>query len=63
MGPKVGQLALMFGANDMGGTMLEENVVAAAETSFALTEGELRHLISAAGFTPKRRTTQYELLE
>ena len=63
MGPKVGQLALMFGANDMGGTMLEENVVAAAGTSYAMTEAELRRLISAAGFTPKRRTTQYELLE
>lgn len=63
MGPKVGQLALMFGANDMGGTMLEENVVAAAGTSYSMTEAELRRLISAAGFTPKRRTTQYELLE
>ena len=63
MGPKVGQLALMFGANDMGGTMLEENVVAAAGTSYSMTEGELRRLISEAGFSPKRRTTQYELLE
>ncbi len=63
MGPKVGQLALMFGANDMGGTMLEENVVAAAGTSYAMTEAELRRLISKAGFTPQRRTTQYELLE
>ncbi len=63
MGPKVGQLALMFGANDMGGTMLEENVVAAAGTSFTMTEAELRRLISTSGFTPKRRTTQYELLE
>jgi len=63
MGPKVGQLALMFGANDMGGTMLEENVVAAAGTSYSMSEKELRRLISAAGFTPKRRTTQYELLE
>ena len=63
MGPKVGQLALMFGANDMGGTMLEENVVAAAGTSHSIPETELRRLILAAGFTPKRRTTQYELLE
>jgi len=63
MGPKVGQLALFFGANDMGGTMLEENVVAAAGTSFALSEPELRRLITRAGFAPKRRTTQYELVE
>lgn len=63
MGPKVGQLALFFGANDLGGTMLEENVVAAAGTSYALDEQELRRLITAAGFAPKRRTTGYELLE
>ncbi|MCD6283032.1 dehypoxanthine futalosine cyclase [bacterium] len=63
MGPKVGQLALYFGANDMGGTMLEENVVAAAGTAYSMTEAELRRLISAAGFTPKKRTTQYVLLE
>jgi cyclic dehypoxanthinyl futalosine synthase len=63
MGPKVGQLALFFGANDMGGTMLEENVVAAAGTSYALDETELRRLITTAGFAPKRRTTGYELLE
>lgn len=63
MGPKVGQLALFFGANDLGGTMLEENVVAAAGTSYSLSEEELRRLITAAGFKPRRRTTQYEPLE
>ncbi len=63
MGPKVGQLALLFGANDMGGTMLEENVVAAAGTSYSLTEAELRRLITSAGFTPVKRATDYTLLE
>ncbi len=63
MGPKVGQLALYFGANDMGGTMLEENVVAAAGTSYSLSEAQLRRLITAAGFTPVKRTTDYTRLE
>jgi cyclic dehypoxanthinyl futalosine synthase len=63
MGPKVGQIALYFGANDMGGTMLEENVVAAAGTSYSLSEAELRRLITAAGFTPAKRTTDYTRLE
>jgi len=62
MGAKVGQLALIFGANDLGGTMLEENVVAAAGAHYEMTVAEMEHLIRDAGFTPRQRTTQYELL-
>jgi len=62
MGAKVGQLALVFGANDLGGTMLEENVVAAAGAHYEMSVAEMEYLIRDAGFTPRQRTTQYELL-
>ena len=62
MGPKVAQLALYFGANDFGSTMIEENVVAAAGVHFRLSEEEIRRLIRGAGFEPAQRTMAYELL-
>lgn len=62
-GPKIGQLALRFGANDLGSLMIEENVVAAAGTSFRMTEQEMRRQIERAGYRPKRRNVFYELLE
>jgi cyclic dehypoxanthinyl futalosine synthase len=62
-GGKMAQVALSFGANDLGGTMLEENVVAAAGASFRLDRGELLALIREAGFVPARRTTGYDVLE
>ncbi len=58
-GPKIGQIALAFGANDMGSTMIEENVVAAAGTRFMLARDELVRLIRDAGFTPVQRDTLY----
>ncbi|NDY55357.1 dehypoxanthine futalosine cyclase [Desulfovibrio sulfodismutans] len=58
-GPKIGQLALFWGANDFGSTMIEENVVAAAGVSFRLPEDELRRLVHTAGFTPMRRNMDY----
>lgn len=62
-GLKIGQLALCFGANDMGSLMIEENVVAAAGTSFRTTETEIRRLISQSGFVPHRRNVFYELVD
>ncbi len=62
-GLAVGQLALRFGANDFGSLMIEENVVAAAGTSFRTTEAEIRRTIQQAGFTPRRRNVFYELGE
>jgi len=58
-GPRVGQMALFFGANDFGSTMIEENVVAAAGVHFRLPEDELARLIRQAGFTPVRRNMDY----
>jgi cyclic dehypoxanthinyl futalosine synthase len=60
-GPLVGQMALVFGANDFGSTMIEENVVAAAGVHFRLPEEELRRLVVQAGFTPARRNMDYSL--
>ncbi len=62
-GADMAQVALFFGANDLGGTMLEENVVAAAGISFRMSQQEIIDLARAAGFTPARRTTEYEILE
>lgn len=62
-GPKVAQIALFFGANDFGSTMIEENVVAATGVSHRLSEREIRRLINEAGFTPKQRLMDYTLVE
>jgi cyclic dehypoxanthinyl futalosine synthase len=61
-GPKIGQLSLCFGANDFGSLMIEENVVSAAGAHFRLTEAEIARNIQDAGFVPKRRTMQYEIV-
>jgi cyclic dehypoxanthinyl futalosine synthase len=61
-GDKIAQTALFFGANDMGSTMIEENVVAAAGVDFMLPVTELQRLISTAGFTPRQRDCFYNLL-
>ena len=61
-GPKIGQLSLFYGANDMGSVMMEENVVSAAGTTYSLTEAEIRHLISDAEWTPRKRNFYYEAL-
>ncbi len=58
-GAKIGQVALAFGANDMGSTMIEENVVAAAGTRFMLAREELVRLIADAGYSPVQRDTLY----
>ena len=62
MGPKIGQLALFYGANDMGSVMMEENVVSAAGTTYCLGEPVLCHLIRSAGFVPAQRDNRYRLL-
>jgi cyclic dehypoxanthinyl futalosine synthase len=59
-GKKIGQLALAFGADDMGSIMIEENVVSAAGTSYRMSQDEMEHLIAAAGYLPKQRTNLYE---
>jgi cyclic dehypoxanthinyl futalosine synthase len=58
-GLRIGQVALDFGANDMGSTMIEENVVRAAGVSHRVTVEEMVTAIRAAGFTPVQRDTLY----
>ena len=58
-GDKMAQIALRFGANDIGSTMIEENVVAAAGVSFSLSEADLIGLIQASGFDAVQRDTLY----
>ncbi|NJD91908.1 MAG: dehypoxanthine futalosine cyclase [Geobacter sp.] len=62
-GAKMAQVALFFGANDLGGTMLEENVVAAAGCSFRMSMAEMVTLIKGAGFRAAQRSTIYQLLQ
>lgn len=61
-GDKLGQVSLFFGCNDMGSTMMEENVVRAAGTSHHLNAEDIERLIRDAGFTPARRNFYYERL-
>ena len=58
-GLKLCQIALRFGANDVGSIMIEENVVAAAGAHFRATEADLRRIIQDAGFAPVQRDTLY----
>jgi cyclic dehypoxanthinyl futalosine synthase len=61
-GPGIGQLALRYGANDMGSTMLEENVVSAAGTTFGMDAHQIERHARASGFKVARRNMRYELL-
>ena len=58
-GPKVCQMGLNFGGNDVGSVMLEENVVRAAGVNNCTTEEQLRHMIRDAGFRPVQRDSLY----
>jgi cyclic dehypoxanthinyl futalosine synthase len=61
-GPKVAQIALGYGANDLGSVMIEENVVSAAGNKFIVDAAEFERLIRDAGYKPLRRNTRYELV-
>lgn len=62
-GDKIGGLALLFGANDMGSLMIEENVVAQAGTVYHLTLETIRRLIRDAGYIPRQRNVYYAYLD
>jgi cyclic dehypoxanthinyl futalosine synthase len=61
-GLKIGQLALLFGANDMGSLMIEENVVAEAGTVHFLTLDQIRQAIEELGYTARQRDVWYRLV-
>jgi cyclic dehypoxanthinyl futalosine synthase len=58
-GTKIGQVALFFGADDLGSIMMEENVVSAAGTTYRANTEDFLHLIRNAGFRPRQRDTLY----
>ncbi len=62
-GLKIGQLAMLYGANDMGSLMIEENVVAQAGTVHYLTLDQIRHCIQELGFEPRQRDVFYRLID
>jgi cyclic dehypoxanthinyl futalosine synthase len=61
-GLKIGQLAMLFGANDMGSLMIEENVVAEAGTVHYLSLGQIREAIEELGYEPRQRDVFYNLV-
>jgi cyclic dehypoxanthinyl futalosine synthase len=62
-GPKIGQLALLFGANDMGSLMIEENVVSSAGTVYHLSLEQIKNAIREIGYIPRQRNGFYELID
>ena len=62
-GLEIGQVALKYGANDLGSIMIEENVVSQAGTTFQMTVADMQRLISDAGYTPIQRDNWYRPVE
>ena len=63
MGPHIGQVALNYGATDMGSVMMEENVVSSAGTTYCLDEPVICRLIREAGFVPAQRDNTYDIVK
>lgn len=62
-GMKMGQMSLLYGANDFGGTMIEENVVSAAGCFHLESVQTVERLVSGAGFTPRQRNSWYGIVD
>jgi cyclic dehypoxanthinyl futalosine synthase len=61
-GQEIGQIALKYGANDLGSIMIEENVVSQAGTTFRMTVADMQRLITELGYEPHQRDNWYRLL-
>ncbi len=61
-GPDIGQVALKYGANDLGSIMIEENVVSAAGATFRMSVPDMQRLISDLGYESRARDNWYRLL-
>jgi cyclic dehypoxanthinyl futalosine synthase len=61
-GQEIGQVALKYGANDLGSIMIEENVVSQAGTTFRMTVADMQRLIKELGYEPRQRDNWYHLL-
>jgi len=62
-GPKIGQIALQYGANDLGSIMIEENVVSSAGTTFRMSTADMKRLIEELGYEARQRDNWYRLVE
>ena len=61
-GPEIGQLALKYGANDLGSIMIEENVVSQAGATFRMNVADMQRLIQDLGYEPRQRDNWYHLV-
>jgi cyclic dehypoxanthinyl futalosine synthase len=61
-GQEIGQVALKYGANDLGSIMIEENVVSQAGTTFRMTVADMQRLIRDLGYEPRQRDNWYRLV-
>lgn len=61
-GPEIGQVALKYGASDLGSIMIEENVVSAAGTTFRMGVADMKRLIGELGYEPRQRDNWYRLV-
>jgi cyclic dehypoxanthinyl futalosine synthase len=62
-GPEIGQVALKYGANDLGSIMIEENVVSQAGACFRMSVADMRRLIQDLGYEPRQRDNWYRLVQ
>ncbi len=62
-GLEIGQIALKYGANDLGSIMIEENVVSQAGTTFRMSVADMKRLISDLGFEPRQRNNWYQMVD
>ena len=61
-GQEIGQVALKYGANDLGSIMIEENVVSQAGTTFRMGVADMQRLIKDLGYEPRQRDNWYRLV-
>lgn len=61
-GPEIGQVALKYGANDLGSIMIEENVVSQAGATFRMSVADMGRLIRELGYEPRQRDNWYRLV-
>jgi cyclic dehypoxanthinyl futalosine synthase len=61
-GQEIGQVALKYGANDLGSIMIEENVVSQAGTTFRMGVDDMQRLIRDLGYEPRQRDNWYKLV-
>ncbi|NPV27684.1 MAG: dehypoxanthine futalosine cyclase [Firmicutes bacterium] len=62
-GPRIGQLTLLFGGDDLGSIMIEENVVRSTGVSYKISKEEMIRLIRATGKIPAQRDTRYQIIQ